>query len=154
MLLLAPLRAALRSRTALIAENLLLRHQVAVLTRSTRRRPRLRTRDKLLWVLARRGWRGWRRHPVLVRPETVLRWHRQGWRLFRRWRSRSPLGRPRLSPKVRELIARMPQENPLWGSERARGELRKLGITANNRSIRRYRCAARRDRRARPGVRS
>jgi hypothetical protein len=62
MLPLAPLRAALRSRTELIAENLLLRHQVAVLTCPTRRRPRLRTRDKLLWVLARRCWRGWRQH--------------------------------------------------------------------------------------------
>jgi putative transposase len=88
MLLLASLRVALRSRTELVAGNLLLRHQPAVLTHPSRRRPRLRTRDKLLWVLARRCWRGWRRHLVLVRPETVIRWHRQGWRLVWRWRSR------------------------------------------------------------------
>jgi hypothetical protein len=70
------LRAALRDRSELLTENLLLRHQLAVLTRPTRRRPRLRARDKLLWVLARRRRRDWRRHLVLVRPETVIRWHR------------------------------------------------------------------------------
>jgi transposase InsO family protein len=138
-LLLASLRGAVRNRSDLVAENVLLRHQLAVLTRPTRRRPRLRTRDRLLWVLARRLRRDWRRHLVVVRPETVVRWHRQAWRLFWRWRSRSRLGRPRLSPEVRALIARMSQGNPLWGSERIRGELLKLGIAASNRSIRRYR---------------
>src|SRR3954464_10970928 len=88
-LLLAVLGAALRDRSALLAENLLLRHQLAVLTRPTRRRPRLRTRDKLLWVLARRLRGDWRQHLVLVRPETVVRWHRHAWRLFWRWRSRT-----------------------------------------------------------------
>ncbi|MGH2351685.1 MAG: integrase core domain-containing protein [Chloroflexota bacterium] len=138
-LLLATLRDAVRARSDLVAENLLLRHQLSVLTRPTRRKPRLHTRDRLLWVLARRLRRDWRRHLVLVRPETVVRWHRHAWRLFWRWRSRTRLGRPRLSPEVRALIARMSQENPLWGSERIRGELLKLGITASNRSIRRYR---------------
>ena len=77
-----------------------------------RKRPPLRARDKLLWVLARRLCTGWRRHLVVVRPETVVRWHRRGWRLFWRWRSRCPLGRPRLSAEVRELIATMARENP------------------------------------------
>src|SRR5262245_20392821 len=94
-LLPAVLRAALRDRSELLTENLLLRHQLAVLTRPTRRRPRLRTRDKLLWVLARRLRRDWRRHLVLVRPETVVRWHRHAWLLVWRWRSRIRLGRPR-----------------------------------------------------------
>jgi transposase InsO family protein len=76
---------------------------------------------------------------VLVRPETVLRWHRRGWRLFWRWKSRSPLGRPRLNPEVRELISDIAKENPLWGSERIRGELLKLGIAVSKRSIQRYR---------------
>jgi putative transposase len=144
-LLLAVLRAALRDRSDLLAENLLLRHQLAVLTRPTRRRPRLRTRDTLLWVLARRLRRDWRRHLVFVRPETVVRWHRRAWRLFWRWRwrwrwrSRTRLGRPRLSPEVRELIAAMARDNPLWGSERIRGEFLKLGLAVSNRSIRRYR---------------
>jgi transposase InsO family protein len=75
----------------------------------------------------------------VVRPETVIRWHRRGWRLFWWWRSRCPLGRPRLSPEVRELIATMSRDNPLWGAERIRGELLKLGIAVSKRSIRRYR---------------
>jgi transposase InsO family protein len=138
-LVLALLRGAVHDRSDLVAENLLLRHQLAVLTRPTRRRPRLRARDQLLWVLARRIRRDWRRHLVVVRPETVVRWHRRAWRLFWRWRSRSRLGRPRLSMGVPELIARMARDNPLWGSERLRGELLKLGIAVSKRSIRRYR---------------
>ena len=112
-----------------------------MLTRPTRQRRRVRFRrlDKLLWVLVRRLRRDWRRHLVVVTPDTVIRWHRAGWRLYWRWRSRSPGGRPRLSPEVRDLIARMSEANPLWGSERIRGELLKLGIVVSNRSIRRYR---------------
>jgi hypothetical protein len=74
LLLLALLRAAVRARGDLVAENLLLRHQLAVLTRPTRTRPRLRARDKLLRLLARLACRDWRRHLVVVRPETVVRW--------------------------------------------------------------------------------
>jgi hypothetical protein len=90
-------------------------------------------------VLVRRLRRDRRRHLVFVTPDTVVRWHRAGWRRYWRWRSRSPGGQPQLSPEVRELIVRMSKENPLWGSERIRGELLKLGITVSNRSIRRYR---------------
>ncbi len=139
ILLLGVLRATLRSRAGLVAENLLLRHQLAVLTRPGRKRPPIRVRDKLVWVLARRLCRAWRRHLVFVRPETVVRWHRQAWKLFWRWKSRTPLGRPRLSAEVRELIATMALQNPGWGTERIRGELLKLGIAVSSRSIRRYR---------------
>src|SRR5438477_3722384 len=99
--------AWLRPRQDLVLENLLLRHQLAVLTRPPRTRPRARLRasDKLLWVLARRWCASWREHLRFVTPETVVRWHRQGWRLFWRWKSRSRRGRPQLSPEVRELIA-------------------------------------------------
>jgi hypothetical protein len=110
--LLIAIRAALRCRRDLVAENVLLRHQVAVLTRPARKRPRIRTRDRLLWLLARLLCRDWRRHLVLVRLETVVGWHRRGWRLFWRWRSRCPLGRPRLSAQVRELIATIARDNP------------------------------------------
>jgi transposase InsO family protein len=138
-LLLAVLRAALRDRAGLVAENLVLRHQLVVLTRPTRKRPRLRARDKAFWVLIRRLWRDWRGSLVLVRPETVIGWHRRGWRLFWRWRSRGRGGRPRLDAEVRDLIATMARENPAWGSERIRGELLKLGIAVSKRSIQRYR---------------
>jgi putative transposase len=116
LLLVALLRAVVRGRADLVAENLLLRHQLAVLTRPTRRRPRLRARDKLLWVIARLAGPDWRQHLVLVRPEAVVRWHRRGWRLFWRWRSRAPIGRPRVGAEVRDLIARMARGNPRWGA--------------------------------------
>ena len=139
LLLVAFVRRSVASRADLAAENLLLRQQLAVLTRPTRKRPRLRRRDKLFWVLARRLGRPWRQHLIIVRPETVLRWHRQGWRLYWRSRSRLRLGRPRLSAEARDLIARMARDNPRWGSERIRGELPKLGITVSKRSVQRYR---------------
>ena len=140
-LLLTTVLAWVRPRQDLVLENLLLRHQLAVLSRPTRTRPRhrLHTWDKLLWVLARRLCDRWREHLTLVAPETVMRWHRQGWRLFWRWKSRSRGGRPHLDAEVRELIATMSRENPLWGTERIRGELLKLGIIVSNRSIRRSR---------------
>jgi len=139
LLLVALLRATVRDRGDLIAENVALRHQLAVLTRPTRTRPRLRARDKLFWVLARLVRRDWRRLLVVVTPETVVRWHRRGWRLFWRWRSRVRIGRPRVSPEVRELIATMARDNPTWGAERIRGELLKLGIAVSKASVQRYR---------------
>ena len=138
VLLFGLLSAALRTRGDLVTENLLLRQQLAVLTRPTRRQPHLRRRDRLFWVVTRARRGDWRRHLVLVRPDTVIRWHRQAWRLFWRWKSR-PLGRPRLSAEVRELIATMAADNPTWGSERIRGELRKLQIAASKRSVQQYR---------------
>src|SRR5262245_32164600 len=99
LLLVALLRATVCDRGDLVAENVLLRHQLAVLTRPTRKRPRLRAGDKLVWVLARLLRRDWRRHLVVVTPDTVVRWHRRGWRLFWRWRSRARTGRPALAPK-------------------------------------------------------
>jgi hypothetical protein len=141
LLALATLRAAGRRHADLVLENLLSRHQLAVLTRPTRRRRRVAVRrlDKVLWVLMRCVRRDWRRHLVVVTPDTVVRWHRAGWRPFWRWRSRAAGGRPRLGAEVRELIVRMAEESPMWGSERIRGELRKLGIAVSNRSIRHYR---------------
>jgi putative transposase len=128
----------LRGRHALLAENLLLRQQLAVALR-TARRPRRRWHDRLFWVVARGPVTDWRRHLVLVQPETVLRWHRRGWRRYWRWRSRRPRGRPRVPPDVRALIRRLSEENRLWGTERIRGELRPLGVAVCNGPIRRYR---------------
>ena len=137
-LLLGTLRVLLHDRHALVVENLLLRQQLAVVLRA-RPRPRLRRRDRVFWAVARRLCDDWRRHLLLVQPETVLRWHRQGWRLYWWWRSGRPTGRPRMPQEVRALIRRLSDENRLWGTERIRGELRKLGIAVSNGSIRRYR---------------
>src|SRR5258708_9939774 len=124
-LLFATVLAWVRPRQHLVLENLLLRHQLAVLTRPTRTRPhvRVRTWDKLLWVMARRVCAGWRSHLTFVTPDTVVRWHREGWRLFWHWKSRSHAGRPHISPEVQDLIAIISRENRLWGTERIRGEL-------------------------------
>jgi len=139
LLLVALLRATVCDRGDLVAENLLLRHQLAVLTRPTRKRPRLRASDELVWVLARLLRGDWRRHLLVVTPDTVVRWHRRGWRLFWRWRSRARTGRPRISPEIRELIATMARDNPAWGAERIRGELLKLGITVSKASVQLHR---------------
>ena len=139
LLLVGLIHAALRSRSDLVAENLLLRQQLAVLTRPTRKRSQLRVRDRLFWFVVRAVRRDWRRHLVVVRPETVIGWHRRGWRLFWRWKLRARGGRPRLDAEVRELIATIARENPAWGSERIRGELLKLGITVSERSVQQYR---------------
>jgi len=137
-LLVSIMLAYLKSRHALVVENLLLRQQLSIALR-VRPHPRIQWRDRLFWVMARRLCTDWRRHLVVVHPETVLRWHRQGWRLRWWWRSRRPTGQPRVPQEVRALIRRLSEENRLWGTERIRGELRKLGIAVGNGSIRRSR---------------
>ncbi len=128
-----------RPREDLALENLFLRHQLEVLIRR-KPKPRLRNRDRIFWVWMRWLWPdGWTRQLRIVQPETVIGWHRRGWRLYWTWRSRTRFGRPRLTMEVRELIARISRDNPLWGTERIRGELLKLEIVVSNRSIRRYR---------------
>jgi hypothetical protein len=139
LLLIDLVRAALRRRSEVVAENLLLRQQLMVLTRPTRKRPRLASPERLFWVVIRRLLPDWRRHLVLVQPGTVVRWHARAWRLWWRWRSLCPLGRPRVSAEVHALIATMARDNPIWGAERIRGELLKLGIVVGRRSIQRYR---------------
>jgi len=127
-----------RSRRDLVLENLVLRHQLGVALR-TNPTPRLGRRDRILWVWIDRLCPASRRHLFIVRPETVLRWHRKGWRLYWTWKSRGSIGRPRLPAEVKDLIAQISCDNRLWGTERIRGELLKLGIVVSNRSIRRYR---------------
>ncbi len=136
--LLMSVLASVRPRQDLVLENLLLRHQLVVLSRPTRRRrrARLRTWDKLLWAPARRCCDGWREHLTFVTADTVVRWHRKGWRLFLRWMSASRGGRPHVTTEIRDLIATMSRDNRLWGTERIRGELLKLGIVVSSRSIR------------------
>jgi putative transposase len=126
-----------QSRGELIAENAFLRQPVIVLKRQTRR-PRLRARDRALLVLVASTVRGWKDALLLVKPETLLKWHRAGFRLFWRQKSRGKPRTPRLSPEVIALIKDMAVNNRLWGTKRIRGELLKLGIRVNKRTIRRY----------------
>jgi transposase InsO family protein len=131
------LRLLLQSRATLAAENLALRQQVAVLQRSANR-PRLRRRDRIFWVCLSRLWRGWRLSLLIVQPETVLRWHRQGFRLYWRWKSRSRGGRPKLEAEIRALIRRMSYDNPTWGRRRIRSELHLLGYEVAELTVAKY----------------
>ncbi len=135
----AVLWLASRSRHDLVLENLVLRHQIAVLER-TARRPALRTHDRRFWSLIAGEWRDWRTHMHIVQPATVVRWHRTAWRHYWRWRSRGGQpGRPRIDAETQALIARISTENPRWGHQRIVGELRALGIAVSLSTVRRYR---------------
>ena len=117
-----------RSRTALQLEVLALRHQLGVLQRSVKR-PRLTTADRLFWIWLSRIGPAWRSALVIVKPDTVVAWHRIGFRMFWAWKSRrGRVGRPTVAADIRALIRRMHRENPLWGALRIHGELLKLGI--------------------------
>ncbi len=136
-----------RGKPALIAENALLRQQLIVLHRQVAR-PRLTTRDRVVLVLLAGRTRLWRSALLLVQPDTLLRWHRQGFRLVWRARSQSTSRGSRLAPDTVALIQEMARDNRLWGAERIRGELLKLGITVSKRTIQRYLRQARPPRRS------
>ena len=127
----------LPSRRSLILENLALRQQLAVYKRNAKR-PRLRPTDRLFWVWLSRCWSDWRSVVDIVRPKTVVGWHRQGFRRYWCWKSRQcgrKQGRPRVAGEVRALIRTMKQANPLWGAPRIHGELLKLGFEISERTI-------------------
>jgi putative transposase len=128
-----------RTRRSLWLENLVLRQQLAVLKRK-HPRPRLIGFDKLFWVLARKYWPRWKQALIVVSPETVVRWHREGFRLYWAWLSRHPIcfGRKRISKELRELIFRMVAENPTWGAPRIHGELQMLGFDVSERTVSRW----------------
>src|ERR1022692_3790972 len=128
-----------RLRRSLLLENLALRQQLTVLKRK-HPKPKLRVLDKLFWVLARRCWSAWKQSLIVVTPETVVRWHRVGFRLY--WalisKVRSRVGRKRVSKEVRDLIFRMVAENATWGAPRIHGELLMLGFDVSEKTISRW----------------
>jgi len=128
--------SGLRSHRSLILENLALRHQLEVLQRNIKP-PRLRNRDRVLWVALSRFWPDWRGSLAIVQPKTVVAWHRRGWRLYWRWKSRGR-GRPAVPAEVQQLIRRISQDNPLWGAPRIHGELLKLGYDVSEATVAKY----------------
>lgn len=127
--LLWTLRSCVGSRAALQLEVLALRHQLQVLNRSRRpQRARLMRADRWRWVWGSRVWTEWRTNVVIVKPETVIAWHRRGFRMLWTWRRRRRIGRPSVPADGRALIRTMSEANPLWGAPRLHGELLKLGI--------------------------
>src|SRR6202165_410679 len=134
---LAALRVFVRSRSDTALEVLALRQQVAVLKRQ-RPRPTVTRLDRFFWTTLRQLWPRWSDVLLIVKPETVVRWHRAGFRLYWRWRSRHRGGRPRISEEIRTLIRRLAAENADWGAPRIHGELLKLGFDVSERSVARY----------------
>jgi putative transposase len=142
-LFLSMLLSVFRSRAALQVEILALRHQIGVLRRSTKKRPKLTMADRLFWAWFSGLWAGRRSALVIVKPETVIAWHRKGFRLFWTWKVRHGKtgwpGRPAFSCEVRQLIRTMSRASPLWGAPRIHGELLKLGIEVGETSVGKYR---------------
>ena len=137
-LLLSIVASVFKDRADLVAENIALRHQLSCFIHRGSR-PRLRPVDRVFWVLLSRFWNGWRESLAVVKPATVLAWHRKGFKLFWRWKSRKRgPGRPRISAEVRGLIAEMAELNVGWGAPRIHGELLKLGIEVSEITVSRY----------------
>jgi putative transposase len=137
--LLWSLRSSFRVRADLQAEILALRHQLLVLQRRNRdHRLELSATDRTLWVWLSRFWPGWRSALLIVKPETVIAWHRKGFRLYWTWKSRLPNGRPSVPQEIRDLIRKMSLANPRWGAPRIHGELLKLGIEVSQGTVAKY----------------
>jgi homeodomain-containing protein len=136
--ILRSLRSVLDVSSAREAEILVLRQQMLVLSRKSAKRARLRNIDRLILV-----WLSWLFPSVwdaivIVKPETVFRWHRRGFRSYWRWKSWRRGGRPKIDRELRELIRRLSRENPLWGAPRIHGELLMLGIDVSESTVGRY----------------
>ncbi len=132
------------SRAELLVENALLRQQLIVLRRCTKT-PRLTLREGLSLLFLARWVTNWKQVLQIIKPDTLLRWHRDGFRLFWKLKSRRPVQTQphRLAAETMALIQRMARANPLWGAERIRGELLKLNIKVAKRTIQKYRQAVR-----------
>ena len=136
--LVAALSSVFKTRAALQLENLALRHQLGVLHRSVKK-PKLTPLDRLLWAWLCGVWAEWRSALIVVKPETVIAWHRKGFRLFWTWKVRhGQHGRPSIPKDVRELIRLMSRANPTWGAPRIHGELLKLGMNIGETSVSKY----------------
>jgi putative transposase len=131
------IRVSLRARCALATENLFLRKQLALYRERKLKPPRAKAATKLTLVLLSRMF-AWRAALTVVKPDTLIRWHRKGFRLFWRWKSKAR-GRPRIPAELQKLIADMAADNVTWGEERIAAELLlKLGIRVSPRTVRRY----------------
>jgi hypothetical protein len=127
-----------KSKSRLEAENAALRHQLIVLRRRVSGRVQLRNGDRLFLVMLYRWFPSVLEAITIIRPETLVRWHRVGFRRYWRWKSRPLGGRPQIDVDLRALIRRMSADNPLWGAPRIHGELLKLGFEVAQSSVAKY----------------
>src|SRR5476651_1601973 len=135
---LAVLAAPFKSKSRLEAENSVLRHQLIVLRRKVQARVQLTNNDRWLLIQLYRWFPSILNVLTIIRPETLVRWHRAGFRYYWRWKSGSRGGRPQIETDLRALIRRMSTENPLWGAPRIHGELLKLGFDVAQSSVAKY----------------
>jgi hypothetical protein len=135
---LAVLVSPFKARSQLEAENAVLRHQLNVLRRKIRGRVPLTNNDRWFFIQLYRWFPSILQVLAVVRPETLVHWHRAGFRCYWRWKSRSVGGRPPIETDFRELIRRMSMENPLWGAPRIHGELLKLGFEVAQSTVAKY----------------
>ena len=136
--------ARFKSRERLEAENTVLRQQVIVLSRGSRTRVRLRNIDRPIFVSLYRLFPSILDALIVVKPETVIRWHRRGFQAYWHWKSRRLGGRPKIDREIRDLIRRMNRENPLWRAPRIHGELLMLGIEVAQSTVAKYMARPRR----------
>src|SRR6185312_7508150 len=132
------LAAPFKSKSRLEAENAALRHQLIVLRRRMRGRVRLTNSDRWFFIQLYRWFPSILNALMIVRPKTLVRWHRAGFRCYWRWKSRVRGGRPKIATDLRALIRRISVENPLWGAPRIHGELLKLGLEIAQSSVAKY----------------
>src|SRR5256886_5274340 len=130
--------APFKSKSKLEAENAALRHQLIVLQRKVRGRVPFTNGDRLFFVQLYRWFPSVLKAVIIIRPETLVRWHRAGFRRYWRWKSRSLGGRPQIDADLRALIRRMSIENALWGAPHIHGELLKLGFEVGQSSVAKY----------------
>jgi hypothetical protein len=127
-----------KSKSRLEAENAALRHQLIILRRKVRSRVQLTNGDRLFFIQLYRWFPSTLKAITIIRPQTLVRWHRAGFRRYWRWKSRSLGGRPQIDADLRALIRRMSVDNPLWGAPRIHGELLKLGFEVAQSSVAKY----------------
>src|SRR3984957_15534943 len=136
--LFALVASSFRTRATLQAEILALRHQLTIFQKNASPRLRLQPSDRLLWILLSRWWPGWRHSLHIVRPDTVIAWHRRAFAWYWTRKSRRRPGRPNVPAEIRGLIRNMSHANPLWGAPRIHGELLKLGIAVARSTVAKY----------------
>src|SRR6476469_8214398 len=135
---LAVLASPFKSKLRLETENAVLRHQLIVLRRRLHGRIRLTNNDRWFFIHLYRWFPSILQVLTIIRPETLVRWHRAGFRRYWRWRSRPRGGRPTITGEIRSLIQSMASENLDWGAPKIHGELQKLGFVVSERSVARY----------------
>jgi len=129
------IKSSIKTKTSLIVENIILRHQIIIYQR--KKKPRLKNLDRIVFCFASKIWNDWKSAIVIVKPSTVISWHRKGFKMYWRWKSRKK-GRPNIYWELIKSIRKLQKENPLWSPQRIQGELAKLGYDVSENTIAKY----------------